>query len=145
MPDGSIKTFRIEGRLKPSQQPYQPADPQDALGDGYQRAQRDFETEADSCVRAAQKAIRIGREGKVLRLLTSNGVAPSNQATADTLRAMHPKATKELVLPEPTGPQLTTSTEACADRTKASAGSISAPIDLFGYSNEALCHDRGHN
>ena len=50
-----------------------------SLNDGYAVAARDFDKEADKEVKAAQKAIAIGRESKVSRIMTSNGVAQGKQ------------------------------------------------------------------
>ena len=143
MPDGSLLPFHVDGRTQ-SKRADSPSFFDDGpLNDGYAVAARDFDTEADKEVRAAQKAIAIGRESKVSRIMTSNGVAPREAATASLLKEMHPKIEKELILPEPEGPQLVTTAEACFARIKANAGSITAPVDLYGFSDEALCHDRG--
>ena len=92
---------------------------------------------------AATRAFAIGREYRVSQILSSNEVAPSTLETANTLRAMHPKRMAPLLLPTPSGPQLSTTRANCHKKLLRSAGSIRAPIDGMGYSDDALVHDRG--
>ncbi len=75
------------------------------------------ETPTEMCAR------QRSREARVSKTMTSNGVAPREEATADILREMHPK---DLVLPMPEGPQLTTNASDCHSRMMRAAGSIAA-------------------
>ena len=145
LPDGSHHPFQMEGRSKSKSKHTDASTHVDngALSDDYAVAARDADFTADREVRAAIRAIAIGRESMVSRIMTSNGVAPREAETAELLNEMHPKLEDELILPEPEGPQLTTTAEACYARIRANSGSITAPIDLYGFSDETLCHDKG--
>ncbi len=114
-----------------------------ALRDDFSREAREFDFAAEADVRAATKAIKIGRESKVSRIMTSFGVAPRTAETGQILRRMHPAPVKPVVKPAVRGVQLTTSAGACYERLMTEAGSITCLIDFSGFSSEALGHDRG--
>ena len=145
MPDGSTTTISIKGRQKEARAsaPHGPDGEDLAHMDAYSIRDRELTREADADVKAAERAIRIGREYRVSQILSSNGVAPRTVETADILRTMHPTRILPLNLPAPTGPQLKTPREDCFKTLMKNAGSIRAPIDALGFSDDALVHDRG--
>ena len=131
MPDGTVSAFTINGRVneKRSERPHDVDGENGAHMDGYDQLNRELGREADKDVTAAVRAIAIGREYRVTQILSSNGVAPRTRETAEILRAMHPKREEPLILPVPSGPQLSTTRADCHKKLLRSAGSIRAPID----------------
>ena len=145
MPDGSTTSITINGRPKEKRAslPHDPDGDNQVFMEAYSLVDRELAREADADVKAAERAIRIGREYKVSQILSSNGIAPRTLETADILRTMHPKRITPLILPAPTGTQLTTTRQDCFKTLMKNAGSIRAPIDATVFSDDALVPDRG--
>ena len=95
-------------------------------------------------VLGARAAYNQGKPKKAKLVLRSNGVAPRTTATARVLRNMHLDRPEDLIIKEPTSPQIHITAQQADTYTRKAAKSANDEPDVFGWSMGILHCVAGH-
>jgi hypothetical protein len=96
---------------------------------------------SSSLQRAATAALRLvhqGKEGKASKTLLSSGIAKPDAHVNAIMDELHPRRAKELILPQPAGPQVKTSADSLAKSLATDAGHKADSLDPFGWAPNLL-------